>query len=577
MKNSILFAVIILIAIAGGAGLFYVESRLPNDVLTNQDVNSQLLKLDGLDSNINELALRSRTNIDTNYDMLVRSTVALERAVSELSESHFNESKISGSLLEKRFNTFKTSVEVKVDQVEDFKSSNSVLRNSETYIPLVGAQLTESAQQAELTDVSDLYKQVVIDMLEFTRQGSRKPIADVIDYRNEILATEAVMPEAVGIKVLEFANHVATAIDSKTKTDQYLGKLLNSKNGSQQVEEISNAWNLWQLDNNNTREVLRYYIIAYVLVMMGLLGFLFFRLRNLYKHLDREVEAKTAEVKVAYDELRVSERQLEQTEKMASLGQLVAGVAHEVNTPLGYTLSNLETIKAKFSGLMPVLSKVDALASYAADPQRDKSALSGMLKDQISAYRQLGDKHNPESMNLLLDDASEGLREIKGIVASLTSFSHESDAPTENVDINERIEYSLKISTPTIANRTITTNLGSPLPNISGVPDQLVRVFTNIISNAAHATDADAGEIKVTTKFGNGLVQAIFQDNGRGIDPESLKRIVEPFFTTKQAGEGTGLGLAIADRIIQSHQGSIRFDSEVGTGTTVTVSFPVAD
>jgi len=576
MKNSILFAVIFVFALAGGAGLFYVESTLPNNELINQDVNSQLLKIDGLDSNINELALRSRANIDTNYDMLVRSTTALERAVSELSDSHFMPSKISGSLLETRFNSLKTSIEVKVDQVESFKSSNSVLRNSETYIPLAGLRLTESAKQAELQDVSQFYNSVVIDMLEYTKQGSRKSAEDVADYSKAILSTETAMPESAALKVLEFSNHVATAVDAKDKTDRYLDKLLNSSTDNR-IGEISNAWNLWQSENNSGREVLRSYIIVYVLAMLVLVGMLVYRLRNLYKHLDREVDAKTQEVKAAYDDLQASERQVVQAEKMASLGQLVAGVAHEVNTPLGYTSSNLDTIKAKFDGFLPVLLKAKAVSDYVAEPNRDKAALTGLLKEQIAAYRQIGERNGPESVGALFDDASEGLREIKGIVDSLTSFSHRSDTPAQEVDLNERINHSLKISSQVISNRNVVTTFDPELPPISGVPDQLTQVFTNIISNAAQATDADAGEIKIRTQLVDGFIEATFSDNGCGIDEKSLKHIVEPFFTTKDVGEGTGLGLSIADRIVEFHKGNLVVESLVDTGTKVTVKFPISN
>ena len=149
MKNSLLFATVLAIAVLGGIVLFYLESTLPDNELINRDVNAKLLKIDNLDSSINELSLRSRANLDSNYDMLVRSTVTLERTVSELADSYFNSSKIAGSLLESRFNNFLNTVEIKTDQVENFKSHNSVLRNSEKYTPMVGAQLASVAIENE--------------------------------------------------------------------------------------------------------------------------------------------------------------------------------------------------------------------------------------------------------------------------------------------------------------------------------------------------------------------------------------------------------------------------------------------
>lgn len=575
MKNSLLIVVILTIAITGGAGLFYFGSNLPDNQLINQNVNTQLLRIDTLDANVNELALRSRANIDRNYDMLVRSTVALERTVSDLSNTYFRKSDIEGSLLDTRFDKFKASLEIKVDQVEDFKSSNAVLRNSEKYIPLVGLQLTEVAQENSLQDVSDLYKGIVIEMLEFTKQGSNREIEEVDGHRSEILESEELMPPESRIKVLEFANHVATAVDAKLKTDQYLSKVLNSS-ADDQIGEISTAWNLWQSEHNNTQEILSYYIIAYVLTMLGLIAILVFRLRSAYTSLDRDVEAKTREIKIAYEELRDSERQLVQSEKMASLGQLVAGVAHEINTPLSYITSNIETIKARYENLVPVLLKVEEISAHVADPNRSNSEIQGILKQQIVAYRNVAKNNNPENVNLLIDDASVGLREIKEIVDSLTSFSHVQNAPQQPVDVSERINSCLKVSAQVLGNRTLNTELARDIPMVLGAPNQLAQVFTNVINNAAHATDASSGELTIKTRVADGSVEISFKDNGKGIDGESLKHVFEPFFTTKEVGEGTGLGLSISHRIIGAHEGEIDIKSTVGLGTLVIVKLPIA-
>lgn len=574
MKNSLLIVAILIIAIAGGAGLFYFGSKLPDNELINQNVNTQLLRIDTLDANVNELALRSRANIDLNYDMLVRSTVALERTVLDLSNTYFRKSEIKGSLLDTRFDNFKASLEIKNDQVEDFKSSNAVLRNSETYIPLVGMQLTEVAQQNSLPEVSNLYKQIVIEMLEFTRQGSNRQIDEVAGHRAAILESEELMPQESRIKVLEFANHVATAVEAQEKTDQYLSKLLNSS-ADEQIGEILSAWNLWQSENDNTQEILRSYIIAYVLTMLALIGILIFRLRGAYNSLDQEVEAKTLEIKTAYDELRDSERQLVQSEKMASLGQLVAGVAHEINTPLSYITSNIDTIKARYENLMPVLLKAEEISDHLADPNRPNTEINGILKQQIAAYRDVDKNNTPKNINLLIDDASAGLLEIKEIVDSLTNFSHVQDAPQQPVDINERINSCLKVCSVMLGDRKLTLDLTSDMPMVQGVSNQLVQVFTNIIKNATHATDPSSGVLHISTQLIDGSVEILFKDNGEGIDEESLKHVFEPFFTTKDVGDGTGLGLSISHRIIVAHKGEIDINSTVGIGTLVSVRLPI--
>lgn len=575
MKNAILLIIMLLIAITGAAGLFYLDSKLPDNELINRDVNAQLLKIDGLDSSINELALRSRANIDSNYDMLVRSTSSLEKAVTNLSNGNFDQTQIAGSLLEKRFDSFKNSIEVKVDQVENFKSNNSVLRNSEKYTPIVGTELASIAQQNKLLEISDTYKKIVLDVLEFTKQSSSRNEQELTNYASEIRQTESLMPKESAIKILEFANHVSTAIDSKKKTDRYLNRVLDASTNDQ-IEDISSAWALWQTENNNSQKTLRYYTLGYLLVILSLLGVLMYRLRSLYNSLDRQVEAKTIEAQAAYQELHDSERQLVQSEKMASLGQLVAGVAHEVNTPLSYVSSNMDTIKTRFSRFHPVLSTVDAISNALSDPDRDKGTINALIKEQITAYRNVGKNNTPETINNLINDSSEGLQEIKEIVDSLTSFSHVQTAPSQNVDVNERINSCLKVTAKQIGERNIISNLSTSTPTVSGVPNQLAQVFTNIITNAVHATDPKTGVITVETQLvGVGSrVNIIFKDNGKGIDQDSLKRVFDPFFTTKEVGQGTGLGLSIAHRIVEAHEGKLKIESQVDTGTTVTVTLP---
>lgn len=573
MKNSLLILLILLTALLGAAGLFYLESRLPDNDLSNRDINAQLLKVDNIASSINELSLRSRANLDTNYDMLVRNTVSMEQAISDLSDTYFHPDKIAGSLLETRFNSFKDAMVAKLEQVENFKSNNSVLRNSERYAPQVGSLLAETAARNQLNEVSNLYKDVVINLLAFTKQGSTKPEIEVSGYFEEIMATDSVMPEESETNIIEFANHVKTAISSRKGADQYLSAVLNSS-ANHQIEDIFSAWGVWQADNNSVQEVLLYYTIAYVMAMLALIGLLIFRLRSLYQNLDAEVELKTIEVKRAYKGLRETETQLAQSEKMASLGQVVAGVAHEINTPMGYVTTNVDTVQRRLRELSPIFNTVEQLSTVFADPNRSKTALSDVLKQQISAFRKLNKNVDLNNIDVLLDDTKEGLDEMHETVKSLTNFSHIQDTPHQNVDINERIEQAIKVCRPNLKDRKVVTQYGPDLLMIDGAPNQLSQVFVNIINNAIHATDNETGVITIESlqKDDNAIITV--HDNGVGIDEETLKRVLDPFFTTRDVGEGTGLGLSIAHRIADAHNGTLTINSLVGKGTSVRLEFP---
>lgn len=422
MKNSILLSVIILIVLLGAAGLFYVESKLPDNGLIDREVNTYLLKVDRLNSSINELSLRSRANLDSNYDMLVRSTTSLERMIDKLSNGHLNSKLIEGSLLETKFDRFRESLVVKSDQVESFKSSNSVLRNSEKYMLLVGTELSEVARSNGLSEVSSLYSRIVIGMLEFTKQDNSRSINEVVEYASDILKTEALMPEASKTKILEFANHVGKAIGSKSKVDLYLGKVLNSSSRDQ-IEGIIDAWDQWQGERNNTQAILFYYSAAYVITILGLIGLLAFRVRSLYLNLDVQVEQKDREVQAAYGELGESQRQLAQNEKMVSLGQRAAVTAQDINMSLSQITLNMNTIKAWFGDLSPVLEKAQEISITLADPNREKPALNKLLKQQVIAFRSIGKNTTVENLNMLIDDALSDLKNIKETTNSLTKDS----------------------------------------------------------------------------------------------------------------------------------------------------------
>lgn len=417
MKNFILVFTIILITILGGFGLFYIESKLSDDELVDRDLDSRLLKIDSLVSNLNELVLRSRANLDTNYDVLVRRTVSLGRKMDELSNGHFSKEKISGSLLESRFNNFKGLVEVKLDQIENFKSANSILKNSESYVPLIGIELSDIAQEMGNDDLSNIYRNIVSDVLEYTKQGSFKPLKEVSEHSNTILLAEELFPGSSKSKVLEFSNHVRTAIDSREKTDQYLNKILTSANGDE-IEELVSAWGQLRAQENNIRKTLRYYIGGYVLVILILVAILTFRLRKFYK----EAKAQGAEADRVNEVLLTARRQFAENGKMASLGELTASLIDDIDTPLNKLSSDIGMVKEDISNFEPVLKKLAQISDVASNPNREKGEILVVLKELIHSFRN-SDKSN--NLNQLCDNALNKLEDIKSASDILANFDQQ--------------------------------------------------------------------------------------------------------------------------------------------------------
>jgi PAS domain S-box-containing protein len=287
-----------------------------------------------------------------------------------------------------------------------------------------------------------------------------------------------------------------------------------------------------------------------------------------------EEAQKVREREEALEKLKQAQSQLLQSEKMAAIGQLAAGVAHEINNPVGFINSNLNTMSGYQQDLGRLLERYALLERAAADGEQAQAALLAeiaSLKKDIDLEFVLEDSVNT------IKESQEGVARIKDIVAALKDFSRLDQAELTSADLNEGLESTLKIVWNELKYKcTVVKELG-PLPHLICHPRQLNQVFMNLLVNAAQAIE-ERGEIKITTRSFEGErphLEVQIEDTGRGIPPENLPRIFEPFFTTKPVGKGTGLGLHIAYDIVAKHGGSLSVASEVGRGTTFTISLPL--
>jgi signal transduction histidine kinase len=270
---------------------------------------------------------------------------------------------------------------------------------------------------------------------------------------------------------------------------------------------------------------------------------------RLYEHLEEEVQARTAQLTRALGELRETLAQLVQSEKMAALGDLVAGVAHEINTPLGAVASNTDLV-------VRALAKVkDAVANPAQAEQ------SLRYLDRVTG---------------LAETSREACRRIGEIVRSLRNFARLDEAERKPADLHEGLESTLTLVGHLLKNRITVHREYGRLPMVDCYANRLNQVFLNVLVNAAQAIEG-TGEITIRTRFEPvpGSVIVEISDTGRGIPPENLSKIFDPGFTTKGVGVGTGLGLAICYRIIADHHGRIEVESTVGRGTTFRIILPV--
>lgn len=277
------------------------------------------------------------------------------------------------------------------------------------------------------------------------------------------------------------------------------------------------------------------------------------------------------------------ETELHQKQKLESLGQLAAGIAHEINTPTQFVSDNTRFLRTTFDELIPLLHQCSELGSFDGSDQDLRTALELMAGTVAKIDLAFLSAEVPTA----LDDSLGGLERISEIVRAMKEFSHPGARGMVPVDLNHNLK-----STATVARNEwkyvaeMEFDLAPDLPQVTCLPNDVNQVFLNMIVNAAHAIDdarkkqgtSELGRIRISTRQAGANVEVRISDTGCGIPPELRARVYDPFFTTKEVGKGTGQGLAISHNVIvERHGGRIELESEVGVGTTFIVSLPVEE
>ena len=294
-------------------------------------------------------------------------------------------------------------------------------------------------------------------------------------------------------------------------------------------------------------------------------------------HLEKQVAARTQDLQQAMDELKTSQVHLVRSEKMATLGQMVAGVAHEVNTPLGYVRSNMELVGDNLIRFDELLQHTDQLLQVLKAPTINQEQVEQLIEQTLQCCEEIKEDEVSEDLADLIKDGLYGVDQIAELVVSLRDFSRIDESKVKDVDINDCINTSLIMARNNLKTLDVKTNLAE-LPPIQCNPSQVNQVLLNLFNNAAQAIPSDhKGTLQVSSSIDNAQQHIIVsvKDNGIGIQENTLAKIFEPFFTTKKAGDGTGLGLAITAQIIEQHGGYIEVSSIVSEGTMFTIRLPI--
>jgi signal transduction histidine kinase len=285
------------------------------------------------------------------------------------------------------------------------------------------------------------------------------------------------------------------------------------------------------------------------------------RTARIYKS---HLEVQNIELGNRKAELERLQAQLVHSEKMASLGQLAAGIAHELNNPAGFISGNMELLRGYLSEIEKILDAYDKVALPADDALLVKS-----LKSHLNYEKLMSD------LESIVSDCLEGAERITDVVQNLRLFSRLDEAEIKQINIHEGIDSTIRLLSRYYSGGMvkIIRDYGE-LPPISCYAGQLNQLWMNLLVNAAQAVGGE-GEVTISTALDGDMIIVAITDNGAGIPEDQLHKLFEPFFTTKPVGEGTGLGLSISYGIIQRHRGTIVVKSNVGAGTTFTVRIPI--
>jgi two-component system NtrC family sensor kinase len=493
--------------------------------------------------------------------------------------------------LRSRFEAYAKSVDDAASLMRNLASEQNVLVENLGTVRRTGPDLVERMREIRLEDAARATFELVAGTLDYVTPGASIEVSELrglIDGLRSDQRIDANMPGEVQALVSAteavLANKPRVALQLVQLTD------LPLPSASASLGDAAESLYRTTLDTINQARTL---LAVFAILLLAAAAVIAFRLSQSYQILNRvnadlavangsleqRVAERTAELEQVVHELKESQVQLVQAEKMSSLGQLVAGISHEINTPLLYLANNAELLRERLDLFDAFTQNCNTAFSLRPDDFSDRTgyqvALAQSLKKLRAAVVEDDLLGSIEEANELLADSSAGLEELTEMARGLKDFSRLDRAPIEAFDVNAGLERTLLIARGALKHKANVSRFFGEIPEIQCSPSQINQVFLNLLTNAAHAIE-DHGEIVVrTAPHGDAHVAVTIADNGCGISPENLTKIRDPFFTTKEVGSGTGLGLSIVDQIISAHGGELRIESELGKGSAFTVILPI--
>ncbi|QJQ20674.1 histidine kinase [Pseudomonas sp. SK] len=538
--------------------------------------------------------LKARTTTNYTYDPLVLPLMDMKRLWQQFHKLEGHHQKTAMPAWQTAIRDYQQAFDDKVLLVSRFKTHNAILRNSLAFLPAAAdviqvhlGQLVDADTQRLRRITSDTYD-LMLSSLEFAQTTTDDKAADILVGLNDLAVNKERLPVDFQVPIDTISKHIELILREQPKVDQLL-EAIEAVPIAERLDAIAQM-----LDRDEQAALLaaqryHFYLLVFSTLLVLLLLYMGVWLMRSYAEINRvnralvsandeleqRVERRTqalgqasAALQREMDERRLLENQLVQSEKLASLGQLAAGVAHEVNNPIGFVSSNLGALDDYFGRLQNML-KAYADAENTLIPKSLGAELA-KLRTEIELDYLL------EDIPALIRESKDGISRVARIVKDLKDFSRvDASQDWQLADLQQGIESTLNIVASELKHKADLVKDYQPLPQVECLPSQINQVMMNLLVNATQAIGAERGKITLRTGANDEWVWIEVADNGCGIPAESLQKIFDPFYTTKPVGQGTGLGLSLSYGIIKRHGGEIHVASEVGVGTTFRVELPI--
>ncbi|MGB5080331.1 MAG: ATP-binding protein [Burkholderiales bacterium] len=560
-------------ALALVAALVFLYDRTQAiDLRDRGEVLAYLKVLKEIDSRWDLEALRARVEPGASPQPAVNRAEAANRALGDLASAL---EKTPSPAVGAGMPELRKAIQQKADLMEKFRLENAAAKAAleavfgnaaEVRAQAMGIKPAPVALDAALLRLIAAASQYFWFAQDSQLKGVESAIA-------EVRAASAALPEPLRLKV-DQANAAGESLLRRRAAEKQLFDTLSFLTSGPRLDTLTSLFNRELESTLADKERFRVYLIAYAGALLILIAWLGARLKAANVSLEHRVQDRTRELSEALEHLKESEAQLIQSEKMSSLGQMVAGVAHEINTPLAYVKNSLGTVADRLAELSDAVDHSEKLLSLLqAGHNADRDELTRQFAAASAAIARLRQRGVTEELGKLVKDGLYGTGQMTEIVGNLKDFSRLDRSKVTSFDLNEGLNSTLTLARHLLKSVKVERRFGD-IPVVVCSPSQVNQVFLNLITNAAQAMEAGNGTITLTTRGEGAGVAVDVADTGKGIPEDVLPKIFDPFFSTKEVGKGTGLGLSVSYKIVEQHGGRIEVQSHPGKGTRFTVWFP---